>query len=313
MAVGRLVASGPVSGQTAAQPDGQATAPEKSTKPAAAPEPEGWAEFKRVYALADGEVLKCIRPEEFPKSRLAFWQKTYPRAAKEQAGFIAVQFIRWKDGEFNEWGGTIMGGAPQAAGLPTILKMTAGVPRYLIEGKPELIATGAVGDWVYREGASPEAIVPRLSEVLTSQQKLPIKLTLRDVVRRAYVATGDYRYMPIADNARGRIILGGRPPKNALLNVGGGGSGDVDEFLKWLGNEVRFPILNEVANPPRRVSWHIYSPDPKQRGISDALPANEDAVKDALQIITEQTGLTFTGHIRKVRVVVVEPAGQTGE
>lgn len=271
-------------------------------------------DFRRIYALADGEALKRIGPP-FPDCRMAFWRKTYPRIAHEDPR-AAAQYIRFKAGEFNYWGGTLGGRVDSGSDLATILNMVAGVPRYLIEGDPALVETRVSGDFVYREGATADDIVPRLSEILEAL-KLPVRFSVRDVVRKAYVATGQFQFAALTPNAHNRIVLGGRPAAENPLTFGGGGSGTFDEFVKWLGDDIRFPVVSEVADPPKEVSWFCYTPDflalPGKFAAVAARAQAERDPKAALDIITEQTGLTFTGHFRKVRVVVVAAAERPRE
>ncbi|HEY3393885.1 MAG TPA: hypothetical protein VGK58_14330, partial [Lacipirellulaceae bacterium] len=83
----------------------------------------------------------------------------------------------------------------------------------------------------------------------------------------------------------------------------GGGTGEFEEFLGWLGRWIGTPIVSEVdLKPTNQVSWHLHerSPSTEQTRSED-----HDAIL-VLGNITLQTGLTFTLEKRPVRILFVE-------
>jgi hypothetical protein len=85
----------------------------------------------------------------------------------------------------------------------------------------------------------------------------------------------------------------------------GGGFGEFDEFLNWLGRWVGTPIVTEVDAPPKnKLTWRLH-----ERSPSTDRTRNQD--HDAILVlgnVTRQTGITFSKEERPVRILFVERA-----
>ncbi len=249
-------------------------------------------EFEKAYALAEGQNVKYMGPP-FLDSRLVYYRvKNYDQAQAIPEG-PDNWYFRWEDG-LRPWGMSFSGS--RGSSLPSILDSVAGIYREEVEGDEELLNTVIRGDFIVREGVPAERIIAELETVLRESLKLPLRMTFREVERDVIVAKGTYHFTPVP----------GRPPDRIELywdklgdpKVGGGGSGDFDEFLSWVAGCVKRRVINEVENVPEDdVKWH-YTP-------SDEGSRKPDLLLDHL---TMQTGLTFSDETRRVRVLFVERA-----
>jgi hypothetical protein len=128
-----------------------------------------------------------------------------------------------------------------------------------------------------------------------------VKLSLRDVERKVIVATGKFQLAAGTDPFHIQIY-----GKTLITDgTGGGGGGDVDEFLKWVGMFIHSRVINKAASPSKNaLAWHYNerSPSTEQKRAEDHDPAS------VLKHLTEQTGLTFKEESRSVPVLFVERA-----
>jgi hypothetical protein len=260
----------------------------------------------RLYALPDGEVLKRVAPP-FPAFRLDYYTQEFADQAKLIPRGPAVMTFRWQDGRLRNWSMTFTGPNDDGVTVPALVEWLAGIHPQEIEGDEGLLKESINGDWVVREGAAAEKVVPRLEEILRHEVKHPVSLALRDVERKVIVLRGTYRPMPLPGYDPEDIQLYG---KDLVPNSGaGGGSGKFEQFLAEAGAFMGRRLVGEVEGAPPRVGWryHKRSPFTKQEAKEDTDP---DGV---LKHIAEQTGLTFKEETRKVRVLFVTRAPEPGQ
>lgn len=243
--------------------------------------------FKQSYSLPEGEVLKRIGPP-FPEFRLAYYKHVYKRSPNFALNY---QYIRWKNGQFGDWGGSVSSGAPQSVELRTVLTYVTGFHPQYIKGDATDLKTLVNGDFVIRDGATPEQLALRLSEILSKELNLPLKLSMVNSVRRTFVVTGIYKSAPHHGSKVPEVTIGA-----VEKSFTSGGTGTFDEFLNVLGGLVAHPLMSEIQNPPKQISWRFQV---KQ-------PMSETDVSECLKSISDQTGLKFTPKGQKLRVLLVE-------
>jgi len=157
-------------------------------------------------------------------------------------------------------------------------------------------------------------VIRQLETILRDELKLPVRLEFRKVEREVFVARGRYRLTPLPGQPGevkihytdktatvDRVQIFG---KALVPNTGaGGGTGDFDEFLRWLGRWIDTPVVDEVTeHPSRQLGWLLH-----ERSPSTALTRREDHdPKVVLRNITAQTNLSFTKETRKVKLLFVE-------
>jgi hypothetical protein len=216
------------------------------------------------------------------------------------------------------WFGTVTFASPGAPpfgwGLEGLLRILAGIPPEEVEGDRDLRWNVPVrGDFVVREGAAAEKVVPRLEEILNQELNVPVKLTLGEVDRTVYVLSGKYKFTPARGGAENHIELYSKelykdlspipPGADRPLPLGADwGGGDLAQFAQALGRFVdRRVVLGKVEGQPAQVGWHE-----NQTGEAPQLWEAEHALEPVLKHVTEQAGLTVTKETRRVRALVVE-------
>jgi hypothetical protein len=117
------------------------------------------------------------------------------------------------------------------------------------------------------------------------------------------VLSGKYRFTPAAPGrAADRVEL--YADKLGDARFGGGGSGDPQEFVQWVGRFVnKRVVLGKVAGLPRRMSWHENT---RPGAFTPAEWDADHAPGPVLKHVAQQTGLSVREETRWVRVLVVE-------
>jgi hypothetical protein len=261
-------------------------------------EPEWKVEFQKVYGLKEKEVLKRVS-EPFPACR-----KSYCDSLKEifpafNADSMVMNY-RWNGKDVEFW--SLTGKQPQqpaASPLISILNYL-GVPYQEIEIQDNLRFKPIEGEFVMRTGTPTEKLVQRLQLTLQNELKLRIAFTYKTEEREVVVASGKYESKPLADREKNQIDLyakNRRDPPDA-----GGGSGSFDEFLQSLGSYVSQRVVNELSETPRgKFQWLCHNSITVLPG-----PDPERDPEGVLKKVSSQTGVTFEGAKRKVRVLLVE-------
>jgi hypothetical protein len=292
-----LVALPRLTAQAAPGRPGKAAAPAPKDN---APEKREADEFTRIYALPDGGVLKRVAPP-FSPLRMDYYRRGYAHQAELIPDGPVTMYFRWGNAKLTSWGMTFSTSG-NGDNLPTIVKTVAGIYPQDIEGDEGLRTQVITGDFVVREGAAPEKVVARLEDILRQECKQPVKLALKEVERKVFVARGRFHYTPLPDHKDNDIEL---YALQVIPNNGaGGGSGDFAEFLQAAGWFIDRRLVSEVEDAPkgRAVSWRYNrrSPFTEQEGKEDTDP------EQVLKHLGEQTGLTFKEETRTVRVLFVE-------
>lgn len=247
----------------------------------------GWeTQFKRAYALNEGEVLKLVRPP-FPPSRMDFYRTSNPGQAKAIPEGPSQMTVRW-DGESGrlECEGLRFGGSDLEG-----LLLSLGVARYATSADPGLLGAEVRCDLVVRKGATAEECAPALENVLRTEFRLPVRMTFKDEEREVIVARGSYALCPPQNvGDKGKVQIFDRDldtsPGHAAL-----GTTSVAGLLEVLAETLQCTVVSEVEPTHARVTYVV----------------NRDAsrtayVDDVLRNVTAQTGLVFTRQTRTVCV-----------
>jgi len=257
-------------------------------------------ELKKSYALKDGEDLKAVKVP-FPDARFAYQSIMHnrPYGPDDPSGLL----FHWNKGQLRDEGGLYGAVFDVRKALSTV----AGVQREEIEGADELLKTRVEADFVVRPGLSTEQVAAEMEKVLQRDFGLSVKLSVQQLERTVYVASGKYRFTPVKGGAKNRLEVYAKDLGHP--DDGGGGSGHFDEFLKGAGGFIRKRIVAGTIEgaPKGALEWHynvadVYDIRSKRPGVWDAWhdPAG------VLKHLAEQTGLTFKEESRKVRVLMVE-------
>src|SRR5262249_972796 len=150
----------------------------------------------------------------------------------------------------------------------------------------------------------PAAVSAGLEKILRKEFQLAVQIRFQQVERKVYVASGKYKFKPVPGRPGNRIELYGKD-LNANPRLGGGGTGNLGEFLQWVGRFTgKRVIAGKIEDAPKKeISWDENGPDG---------PFTDEQWKEAhnpegvFKHLTEQTGLTFREETRRVRILLVE-------
>jgi hypothetical protein len=258
------------------------------------------AEFVEAYRLAPGQDLKRVTPPRPPGLDI-WWKQKLPNRGNKPNDFGAMVF-RWSDPDrLQNWGGTT-GTGYTIQSLPRFLG--ANIYPAEIDGDQELLQTVVTGDWIFRSGASDERLMKTLDNIIQRAIRLRITLTLRTVERDVVIARGTYRSSPLPNRSPDEIEIYAKQIVPGGGGFGGGG-GKFPVFLKWVGEWIERPVVNEVENPPKRdVTWYYNGRSPS---TEQTLREDHDEAL-VLKHLTEQTGLSFTRERKPIPILFVERA-----
>jgi hypothetical protein len=267
--------------------------------PPAPDEKKALEAFLQTYRLAPGQNLKLVPPPR-PQGIRIWYARKDPRKVDRLDDARAMVF-GWRGPDQLRIMASMFGGKEGWAiqDLPRRLNMD--IEPVQIEGDPELLKTEVAGDWIVRQGVPAEQLLPPLEAILQRALRLRITLALRRVERDVVVARGRYRPSPLPGHAEGELEVYSR--KFDRDDDGASGVGSFPAFLRWTGEWIGRPIVNEVETPPKaNVSWHVNERDP-----STEQTRREDRDEAmVLKHLQEQTGLTFTREKRPMRILFVE-------
>ena len=252
-------------------------------------------DYEQLCQIMGSEVLKRI-PPPFPESRLAYYQEKEGRQAELIPRGPENIYFRWDEGKLKRWGMSFGG-----ANLSTVLRMLTELYPQEIVGDKELKGINIPGDFIVNVKASREDVVRRLEQILNEDMELNLSLAFREIEQDVYVARGEYKFTAINEDRKQVEIYGDK--LNSDSSVGGGGSGDFNKFLEWVGMWIEQPIVSEVESPPStRISWHYNLEGP----FTDEERRRAKDPESVLNNLNKQTGLEFTREKRKVRMLALE-------
>ncbi len=285
-----------------AAPPGRVAAGDPPKKKEVHPINKSLEGLAKDYALAEGEVLRAFRPPH-PAARKEFFRvNRQPGDTTEWDGNLT---LGWQDGAL-EFGSVTFGVPPRGHTILGLARSLADLAPEELEGDRMLRwATLIPGDFVARKGTPPAKLIARLEEILRTEYKLPVRLTLKEVDRTVYVLEGKYQFTPAAAGvpehhielyAKQRLDLPGPPgaPDDGMPFA------ECVQRLGWFID--RRVVLGKVEGLPAAVMCRVPIFDP-------ATPEEWAAEHDpalVLKRFAEQTALSAREETRRVRVLLVE-------
>ncbi len=255
------------------------------------------------YELEPGQVIRHVAPPHHAGRPDLFRRLNPPEPAERRRDVPAHLVIQSRPDGPHRWGQT----DGEGFSIEDLIRMVLDRYRPELEGDVDRITRRLAGDVVYRPAAT-EAEYLRGVERVAAEAGSPLTLTAVEVDRPVVVLAGRWRYTPA------RAELAARPRPTVELNVrglrgGGGGSGGIDAFAAQVGGHLGLQLVVEAEGLPARFSWNMNlggsAPDPDPRSATDPVGL-------ALARIAEQTGLTASEQVRRVRRLVLGPAGTIG-
>jgi RNA polymerase sigma factor (sigma-70 family) len=268
--------------------------------PQPAADPDWRARFDQVYRLGDGEALKRIPPPFIPE-RMDWYRTTNRGQADAIPRGPDYMTFHW-DGKLSGWG---MGfGYRDGQSVAQLLGSTLRMKTYEFDGPPALLSHKLAGDFIIRRDATPQAQLDALCLIVRADGGPAMRFTQRTLDRPGIVVGGQYEFRPLkdSDDARSVHLYVGEPDRTT---GGGGGSGDLDEFVKEVGSRCGVPVFSEVTGAkPDMVRYRYH----RSSNLSDEPPGpqRDQRVRKLLDVVSAQTGLQFKIETRPVEVWVAE-------
>jgi hypothetical protein len=277
--------------------------------------PAGWRDrFDQAYSLADGEVLRWVRPPFIPERQYHMQER--PLDSKASPGSrpqsLSLSF-RW-DGALHA-----SDGGAQECTLASVLRdlgRERGLRRYEMGGPIPLLQLRLTGDWIVRANTSMEQRVSALERVLERELERSIRCVRKSVEREVIVVRGRYERRPLEGRARTDpvYLLAETDPCEARI-LGPSTQASVAELLHRVGERFNRPIIVETQGldevSVQFVLCMSYLLSGKKEPVDGGpfpipLGANLDPV---LANLARQTSLEFSRQMRSFDTWLVTEVG----
>jgi uncharacterized protein (TIGR03435 family) len=270
-------------------------------------EPAWRAAFQKAFGLKDGEILKRVSAP-YPACREEWFNEMYAGAFQPApSADNAYLFYRFRNKQ-------VVRGTMDYR-VPAFQNSLTGKLSLLIEGgfrfslqeveaASDLLDTDIEGEFVFRDGTTPERWVPALEKILREECGLKLRFKLKELEREVVVASGEFKSKPQPGQRANCVVVS--TPTDAQLE--GGSIGTYEEFVAFLSQFIEKRIVSDVmATPKVQFAWkHRIGTMLRKEGRN---VYTEDHDPDTvLKAVADQTGLTFKTEKRKVRVLCVEKA-----
>jgi hypothetical protein len=170
------------------------------------------------------------------------------------------------------------------------------------EGDPVLLEKRIPGDWVKREGLAREELLGAFEKILNEELNLRIRFVPDEVERDVFICSGTFDFHPLGgEYGNNQIHLFTEKPDPADNIQGGGGSGDLDNFLDYVGRLGKQRIINADKTVVKDLTWRQHS------STSDWQLKEDTALFDMLlKNVGRQTSLRFKKERRKEKIWLVK-------
>ena len=265
--------------------------------------PDSWKwRFDTVYKLKAGEDIRYIAPPFIPERTEYYHKAEEWRGSAEHSPTPPAFFIfhQNKNEQFHRNG--IDGGfGYKQHSLPQVLNATLGINESELEAPKELLNLNLPGDWTIRDGVSREAFLAALEPILLKATGHRIHFEKRMVGREAVIAQGrfmaDYLQKPMPVFP---IQIYSESTNSRFL---GNGFGNLQEFLKRVGERLSVYVVNEVQMNPQvpdqfQFEWTYHSDADSSRMGKRRLELTDKVLNN----LAAQTELSFTHTNQAVEV-----------
>jgi len=279
--------------------------------------------FKEIYRLEEGEVLKYIPPSlAKPRIKIDEINKTV-RILEREGSPIMPSLSPGEIKRMNEeshytmflWDGKIIRENrplfPGGISLKTAFERIIGLSKFQYDISDELSDMRIPGDWIARKGTTKEQLLRAFEKIIQDYTGRAIRFEQHQIERNVIVARGEFQFKPLS-GAYDDYVIHVFSDKLDPDERGGGGSGTLDKFLRYLGDiPLNEQVINEATGSENiRVyyGWHYSG---YLRKLTDETEKMEK-LEMLLGNLSRQTGLTFSRQRRIVEKWFISE-GQVGK
>jgi len=267
-----------------------------------AKKPEWRVQFDKVYRLDEGEVLRYIAEPYIPeRDDFFFYQFSrwgwFSVPTKNMPHIPESTVLTWDEKKNQAEGGMDWGDKD----LSELLR-DLGFYEREFEGDPILLEQRVPGDWVKREGAAREELLGAFEKILNEKLNLRIRFVPDEVERDAFICSGMFDFHPLGgEYGNNQIHLFVEKPDAPDNIQGGGGSGDLDNFLDYVGRLGKKRIINADKAVAEDLTWRQHSSTRSGR-----LKKESALFEMLLKNVGKQTSLRFKKERRKEKIWLVK-------
>jgi len=251
-------------------------------------DPNSWQEsFYSIYSLEDGEVLKRIAPPFIPDRRTYLLSSMGERAVRNGHDLMTQYVFQW-NGQLEQRGALA---GSRFMPLSFVLRLVLGLDSNECDGPPEVLQLPMAGDWVVRKNAPIEDILRALKQIVKDETAREIQFVKKKVETEVIITGGKYEFKRLSGVKDGNYVLISTNKTDTYIG-GGGGSGTVGNFLRWVGNRIKMPIINETESEDIKLYWRNHDSSDLGR-LSHSDEQYKEKLNMLLNNLSRQTGLTF--------------------
>lgn len=252
---------------------------------------EEWRpEFDKVYALADGEILKRV-PPPFIDERFEFLGS---RAEGRDPSGLAAMVIEWRKDPF------LRSGHGNAAGeglpLSRILEFVLELKPYEIDAPREMLDREFPGDWVVRPGADAQRLLDSLARIMGDDAGVQYQFSARKEKCEVVVVRGRLTI----DVDPFQIVKLDLPVKDVLFREHFGGGAMLKQFYSRLSAASGWAVID--ATDQKQFFARIEYGDDENHELAppEVVRIPREQMEEIVRAIGEQTGLELKFEEREI-------------
>jgi RNA polymerase sigma factor (sigma-70 family) len=266
--------------------------------------------FDAVYKLKADEVVRYIPPPFIPE-RAEYYHKT--EEWHDSAEHISTPpdfFIFHQDtNELFHRHGPDGGFGYKLHSLQQVLNATLGINESELEAPKELLDLNLPGDWTIRDGVSQETFLAALEPILLKATGHSIHFEKKLVQSDAIIAQGQFTIETWQKTLSQPIQIYSETTNYTKGRFLGNGFGDLQEFLKRVGERLNIYIVNDAQTDSRlpepfQFQWTYHSDADAPRMGS----RRSELTDKVLNNLAAQTGLSFMHTNQAVEVWAIVEA-----
>lgn len=256
--------------------------------------------FDKVYALADGQIIKHVSPPLIPE-RQAFWDAEQRRQGGRAGWKLHPEesfTMEWDD-QAAHW--TSLTLAPQSLGM--LLQVAGHMNGWEADSSLPL-GLQFPGDWVTRKGATPRQIFDAAGPLVSARIGRSVHFEKRRTTRQALIVRGQYHFTPLTGKPDDGVVeyVGDKPrttsrPARVEQEAVNKWDNTLRRMLDSLEVNTHAKVFDETSHGAMRLRWNDHM----------RMESTDELIKN----LAFQTGLTFKWEPREIEMwFLVDDKGQ---